>query len=201
MMRISRLFHGGSLRRRLCCLLLGLSVFCFPVSYVAAHGGGSGSGGSGGSGSSSGSSGSSGSGGSGGHGGPGGSMGGGSAGPGGFSGNGSGSSASGHGGTGHGGSGLGPGHASSQTSAHGTAVSHNAAMTVAKSSASRNQVVRNSFTSDTMLARSPDRIRNHQIFARQTSTGGFTPETDRKKKLKANNVLAAKNATGNNAGH
>jgi hypothetical protein len=121
-----------------------------------------------------------------------------SAGPGGFTGGGSASSGTGHGGTGHG-----SGHASSSTSAHGTAVSHNATaahnatMAAAKNSATRNQVLRNGFTSDTKLERSPDRIRNRQI----TSTGGFTPETYRKKKLKTNNALATKNATQNSAAH
>jgi hypothetical protein len=46
-----------------------------------------------------------------------------------------------------------------------------------------------------MLARSPDRIRNRQISSGTTSTGGFTPETDRKKRLKTNNAVATKNAT------
>ena len=179
-MRISRLFPEGSLRRRLCCLLLGLCVFCFPISYVAAHGGGSGSGGSG-SGSVSGSS--------GGHGGPGGSMGSSSAGPGGLPGNGSASA-----GTGHGGSGHASGHASSQTSAHGTAVTHTSAMAVGKN-ATRNQVVRNNFTSDTMLLRPSARIRNRQISSGTTSTGGSTSETVRRKKLKTNDALTAKNAS------
>ena len=175
----SGLFSGGSLRKHLCCLLLGMCAFCFPISYADAHGSGSGSSGSSGSGSSSG-----------GHGGPGGSMGSTSAAPGGLPGNGSASSGTGHGGTGHG-----SGHASSSTSTHGTTVAHNATMAVAKNSATRNQVLRNGFTSDTMLPRSPDRIRNRQISSMITSTGGSTPETYRKKKLKANNALAAKNAT------
>lgn len=184
----SGLFRGGSLRRHLGCLLLGMCLFCFPILYVDAHGGS----GSGGSGSGSGSSGSSGSGSSsGGHGGPGGSMGSSSAAPGGLPGNGSASSGTGHGGTGHG-----SGHASSSTNAHGTAVAHNATMAVAKNSATRNQILRNGFTSDTMLPRS-DRIRNRQI----TSTGGFTPETYPRKKLKKNNALATKNTTQNSAAH
>ena len=173
------------------CLLFSISVFCFLTPYVDAHGGGSGSGGSG---SGSGSSGSGASGGGGGHGGPGGSMGGSSAGPGaggGVPGHGSANGGAGHGSTGHG-----SGHASSLTSAHGTAVPHNATMAVAKNAASRNQILRNGFTSDTMLPRS-GRIRNRQT----TSTGGFTPETFRKKKLKTNNALATKNATQNSATH
>ena len=177
----SGLFHGGSLGRRLWCLLLSVCVFCFLTLYVDAHGGGSGSSGSG---SGSGSSGSSGSGSSGGHGG---SMGGSSTGPGGFSGNGS----------GHGGIGHGSGHASSSTSAHGTAGPHNATMAATKNSATRSQVARNGFTSDTMLQHSPARIRSRQI----TSTGGFTPETYRRKKLKTNNALATKNATQNSTAH
>jgi len=135
-----------------------------------------------------------------------------SAGPGGFTGGGPASSGTGHGGsassgtghggsassgTGHGGTGHGSGHASSSTSAHGTAVAHNATVAASKNSATRNQALRNSFTSDTKLERSSDRIRSRQI----TSTGGFTPETDRKKKLKTNNALATKNATQNSAAH
>ena len=191
-MRTFRLFRGGSLKRRLCRLLLGLCVFCFPISYLHAHGGGSGSGGSG---SGSGSSGSSGSGSSGGHGGPGSSMGSSSAGPGSFGGlPGTGTASS---GTGHGGTGHSSGHSSSAASVHGTAVTHNAAPVAAKISANRNQLMRNGFTSDTMLARSPDRIRNRQISSGTTSTGGFTPETYRRKKLKTNKTLAAKSATRN----
>ncbi|MBV9875296.1 MAG: hypothetical protein JO025_11255 [Verrucomicrobia bacterium] len=46
-----------------------------------------------------------------------------------------------------------------------------------------------------MLDRSSGRIRSRQ----PTSTGGFTPETNRRKKLKTTNVLAAKNATQDSA--
>jgi hypothetical protein len=188
------LFHGGSLRRHVWCLLLSISVFCFLTPYVNAHGGSSGSGGSGsGSGASggSGSSGSSGSG-SGGHGGHGGSMGGNSAGLGNFTASGPASSGTGHGGTGHG-----SGHASASTSIHGTAVAHSTSMAAAKNSGTRNRAPRNDFTSDRTLHRSSDRMRNRQI----TSTGGFVPETYRKKKLKKNNALATKNATQNSAVH
>jgi hypothetical protein len=182
------LFHGGSLGRHLWCLLLSICVFCFLTPDVNAHGG---SGGSGGSGSGSGSS------GSGGHGGPGGSMGGSSAAPGGFTGGGPSSSGSGHGGTGHGGTGHGSGHASSSTGGHGTVVAHSTTMSAAKNSTTHNQAMRNGFTSDTMLQHSPDRIRSRQI----TSTGGFAPETYRRKKLKTNNALATKNATQNSTAH
>jgi hypothetical protein len=190
----SCLFRGGSLGRHLWCLLLSICVFCFLTPYVNAHGGSSGSGGSGsGSGSSggSGSNGSSGSG-SGGHGGPGGSMGSSSAAPGSFTASGPASSGTGHGGTGHG-----SGHASASTSTHGTAAAHSTTMVAAKNSATRNQALRNGFTSDTMLQRPSQRIRSRQI----TSTGGFTPETYRKKRLKTNNALATKNATQNSAAH
>jgi hypothetical protein len=179
----SGLFHGGSLGRHLWCLVLSVCVFCFLTPYVNAHGGGSGSGGSGsGSGSS----------GSGGHGGPGGSMGGNSAAPGGLIGGGPSSSGSGHGGTGHG-----SGHASSSTSGHGTAVAHSTTMSSAKTSTTHNQATRNGFTSDTMLEHSSGRIRSRQ----PTSTGGFTPETNPRKKLKTSKVLAAKEATQNSAAH
>ena len=103
-------------------------------------------------------------------------------------GNGSTSGGNGHGstggGSGHGGAGHGSGHASSATSTHGTSVSHNATMAVARNSVTRNQVIRNGFTSDTMLPRSPDRIRNRQISSGSTSTGESTQETERRKKLK-----------------
>jgi hypothetical protein len=189
-MRTPGLFRGGLFSRRLCRLLLVWCIFCFPVTYVLAHGGGSGGSGSssGSSGSGSGSSGSSGSGSSGGHGGPGGSMGGSSAGAGSVGsvpGNGSMGGGGGHGST-SGGSGRGgAGHASAASSAHGTSVSHNATMAVAKNSATRNQVMRHDFTSDTMLLRSPDRIRNRLISSGTTSTGESTQETERRKKLKA----------------
>ena len=195
-MPISGWFNGDSLRRRVCCLLLGLCVFCFPISYALAHGGGSGSSGSG---SGSGSSGSSGSGSSGGHGGPGGTMGSSSAGPGaggGLPANGPSGNGSGHGSIGHA-----AGHASSATSTHGTSISHNATVAASKNSGVRSQVSRNGFTSDTMLARSPDRIRNRQISSGATSTGESSQETDRRKKLKTNSTLAKKNATLNRASH
>jgi hypothetical protein len=192
-MPISRSFCGAPLRGHLSCLLLGACVCCLPISYAEANGGGSS--GSGGSGSGSGSSGSSGSGSSGGHGGPAGSMGSSSVGPGsngGLPANGSASNGTGYGGNGHG---------SSSTSAHGTGVTHNGTMAVGKNAATHNQVVRNGFTSDTMLPRSPNRIRNRQISSRITSTGGFTPETYRKKKLKTIDALATKSATQSTATH
>ena len=117
-------------------------------------------------------------------------MGGNSAAPGGLIGGGPSSSGSGHGGTGHG-----SGHASASTSIHGTAVAHSTSMAAAKNSGTRNRAPRNDFTSDRTLHRSSDRMRNRQI----TSTGGFVPETYRKKKLKTNNALATKNATQNSA--
>jgi hypothetical protein len=155
-----------------------------PISYAEAHGGSSGSG------RGSGSSGSSGSGGSGGHGGPGGSMGNSSVGPGpteGLPANGSAGAGTGHG----------SGHGSSSTSDHGTGVTHNGTMAVGKNSATHNQVLRNGFTSDTMLPRSPDRIRNRQI----TSSGGFNPETYRRKKLRTNDTLATTNARQSTVTH
>jgi hypothetical protein len=195
-MPISRWFSEWSLGRHLCCLLLGMCVFVFPISYAEAHGGGSGSSGSGSSSGSSGSgSSSASSGGSGGHGGSSSSMGSSSASSfGGFTGNGSVGGGTGHGGTSHG-----SGHGSVSTSTHGTAVTHNASMTVSKNSVARNQSLRNGFTSDTMLVRSPGRTRNREIFSRTTSTGGYTPETDRRKKLKTNSALAAKNGTQSSA--
>jgi hypothetical protein len=125
-----------------------------------------------------------------------------SAGPGGFTGSGPASSGTGHGGTGHGGTGHGgtghgSGHASASTSTHGTAAAHSTTMVAAKNSATRNQALRNGFTSDTMLERSSHLIRSRQI----TSTGGFTPETYRKKKLKTNNTVATKNATQDSVAH
>ena len=189
----SRLFHGGSFGRHFWCLLLSMCVFCFLIPCVEAHGGGSGSSGSG---SGSGSSGTSGSGSSGGHGGPGGSMGSTSTAPGGLPGNGS---ANGGTGAGHGGTGHGSGHASSASSTHGAAVSHNVTMAAGKNSATRNQVLRIGFTSDTMLARPSDRIRNRRMFSGATSTGGSTPETGRRKKLKKKNAVPTANTTGTSA--
>jgi hypothetical protein len=196
MMPISRWFSEGSLRRHLSCLFLGMSVFCFAISNAEAHGGGGGSGGSGsgsgssGSGSGSGSSG-------GGHGGSSASMGGNSSSSlGGFTGTGSATAGTGHGGTGHG-----SGHGAFSTSAHGTAVTHNANPAVAKNSVTRNQALRNGFTSDTMFVRPQSRTQNREISSRTTSSGGYTPETERKKKLKTNAALARKNATQNTADH
>ena len=180
MMR-SCLSRGGSLRGRLGYFLLGLCISCFPISYAVAHGGGSGSGGGGGSGGSGSSSGSSGNGGSAGHGGS--SMGGASmggsagAGPTSFNGPGNGSVS---GGTGHGSNTGHSGHSSSVTGAHGTAVAHNATKAVAKDATTLNQLQfhRPGFTSDTMIERPFNRVRFHQ----ESSTGGFTPETYKKKR-------------------
>ena len=142
----------------------------------------------------SGSSGSSGSASSGGHGGPAGSMGGNSPGTGSsdFSGPGSGNSGSGHGGGGHG-----SGHAISSSVAHGTTVSHNATFAAAKNSSVHTQVVRNGFTSDTMLARSQNRIRNRQVPSGGTSSGEPTSDAPYKKRLKAHRAEAETSALEN----
>jgi hypothetical protein len=185
----SSLFHGGSLGRHAFCVFLSVGLFCVQIRCADAHGGGSG-----GSSSGSGSSGSSGSASSGGHGGPAGSMGGNSAGHGSsdFSGPGSGNSASGHGGGGHG-----SGHANTSAAAHGTTASHNATVAAAKNSSAHTQIVRNGFTSDTMLARSENRIRNRQVSTGGTSSGESTSDTQYKKRLKTHRAEAETSALDN----
>ena len=72
----------------------------------------------------------------------------------------------------HGGTGHGSGHASSVGEALiVTAVTHSAAMAAGKNTVTRTQVTRNGFTSDTMLVRPPDRIRNQRKSSRITFTG------------------------------
>ena len=95
------------------------------------------------------------------------------------------------GGTGHGSH---SGHSSSVTGAHGTVVTsahgtastrgitvaHDATKAVAKDPTNLNQFQfhRAGFTSDTMIERPVNGVRVHQ----ESSTGGFTPETYKKKR-------------------
>jgi hypothetical protein len=71
--------------------------------------------------------------------------------------------------------------------------------------AGKNTVTRAQVTQESVLLltrcypRPPDRIRYQQKSSRIATAGGFTPETNRRKKRKTNNALAARNATGNGA--